>query len=91
MLGEGGPPPWEESKTRPTSVFQAEHRTMTAFILAVIVNSYNTGQVSVLLGAALQGPGPAALFRLNVCETVSLRRGHRGRGRGPSCSPPFAG
>ena len=30
-----------------TSVFQAEHRTMTAFILAVIVNSYNTGQVSV--------------------------------------------
>lgn len=47
MLGEGGPPPWGESKTRPTSVFQAEHRTMTAFILAVIVNSYNTGQVSV--------------------------------------------
>lgn len=29
-----------------TSVFQAEHRTMTAFILAVIVNNYNTGQVS---------------------------------------------
>lgn len=26
--------------------FQAEHRTMTAFILAVIVNNYNTGQVS---------------------------------------------
>lgn len=25
---------------------QAEHRTMTAFILAVIVNNYNTGQVS---------------------------------------------
>lgn len=29
------------------SVFQAEHRTMTAFILAVIVNNYNTGQVRV--------------------------------------------
>lgn len=27
------------------SVFQAEHRTMAVFILAVIVNSYNTGQV----------------------------------------------
>ena len=25
---------------------KAEHRTMTAFILAVIVNNYNTGQVS---------------------------------------------
>lgn len=27
-------------------LFKAEHRTMTAFILAVIVNNYNTGQVS---------------------------------------------
>lgn len=27
------------------SRFQAEHRTMAVFILAVIVNSYNTGQV----------------------------------------------
>lgn len=42
----------EESKTRPTSFFQAEHRTMTAFILAVIVNSYNTGQVSVVAAPA---------------------------------------
>lgn len=33
-------------------VFQAEHRTMTAFILAVIVNSYTTGQVSVIAAPA---------------------------------------
>lgn len=32
------------------SVFQAEHRTMTAFILAVIVNSYTTGQEACLQG-----------------------------------------
>lgn len=31
-------------------VFQAEHRTMTAFILAVIVNSYTTGQEACLQG-----------------------------------------
>lgn len=30
------------------SLFQAEHRTMAVFILAVIVNSYNTGQVSLV-------------------------------------------
>lgn len=36
-------------------VFQAEHRTMTAFILAVIVNSYTTGQVSI---TAAQPPQP---------------------------------
>lgn len=29
------------------SLLQAEHRTMAVFILAVIVNSYNTGQVWV--------------------------------------------
>ena len=35
---------------------------MTAFILAVIVNSYNTGQVSVAApGAALFGSGDAGL------------------------------
>ena len=28
-------------------VFQAEHRTMAVFILAIIVNSYTTGQVCV--------------------------------------------
>lgn len=61
---------------------------MTAFILAVIVNSYNTGQVSVMATPppraswALQGPGPAAPFHLNVCETVSLGRGHHGGGGG---------
>ncbi len=27
---------------------QAEHRTMAVFILAVIVNNYNTGQVKIL-------------------------------------------
>lgn len=37
-------------------VFQAEHRTMTAFILAVIVNSYTTGQVSITAGPALSDP-----------------------------------
>ena len=31
------------------SLSQAEHRTMAVFILAVIVNSYNTGQVWVCL------------------------------------------
>lgn len=41
-----------------TSVFQAEHRTMTAFILAVIVNNYNTGQVSVSHPVPLQRRGP---------------------------------
>ncbi|KAF7236887.1 Regulatory-associated protein of mTOR, partial [Varanus komodoensis] len=30
--------------------FKAEHRTMTAFILAVIVNNYNTGQEACLQG-----------------------------------------
>lgn len=29
----------------PVSCLQAEHRTMAVFILAVIVNNYNTGQV----------------------------------------------
>ena len=30
-------------------VFQAEHRTMAAFILAVMMNDYRPGQVSVRL------------------------------------------
>lgn len=85
-LGKFGFPPRGESKTRLTSVFQAEHRTMTAFILAVIVNSYNTGQVSATAAPPslhCRGLAPAALFWLNVCETVSLRRGLPGaRGGG---------
>lgn len=35
----------EEKKGVPVSRLQAEHRTMAVFILAVIVNNYNTGQV----------------------------------------------
>ena len=34
-------------------VFQAEHRTMAAFILAVMMNDYRPGQVSVRLPAFL--------------------------------------
>ncbi len=35
----------------PTSLllFQAEHRTMASFVLAMIVNNYQPGRVSILL------------------------------------------
>lgn len=46
-------------------MLQAEHRTMAVFILAVIVNSYNTGQVRVCV-------------RICVCFPL-LTRGPKGR------------
>lgn len=49
-------------------VFQAEHRTMTAFILAVIVNSYTTGQVSVIAA-----PGTADLSQTQSSSGVQPR------------------
>lgn len=42
-----------ENKTLCFFWLQAEHRTMAVFILAVIVNSYNTGQVCVCAHACL--------------------------------------
>ena len=33
----------------PPFLLQAEHRTMAAFVLAMIVNEYQNGQVSLLL------------------------------------------
>lgn len=73
------------------SVLQAEHRTMTAFILAVIVNGYTTGQVSAR-PSALQGrqavatQGSAHLFQTGPGghAAVELRPG-------PSLSWPLAG
>jgi hypothetical protein len=61
-------------------VFQAEHRTMTAFILAVIVNSYTTGQVSITAAPAtssLQEWHKGALF-------------HTGPRAGMPPRPPFS-
>lgn len=52
----------EGRQLRLAFVFQAEHRTMTAFILAVIVNSYNTGQVSTPATPSPQSP-PLTLQR----------------------------
>lgn len=46
------------------SVFQAEHRTMAVFILAVIVNSYTTGQVQT-------SPSSFFLCRLFCCSSLS--------------------
>ena len=62
-----------------TSVFQAEHRTMTAFILAVIVNSYNTGQVSVAL---LPHPCRACLW---VADAQLQALGFGGQRNCPEC------
>lgn len=56
-------PPWD-MHTKAGFVLQAEHRTMTAFILAVIVNSYATGQVSVPVAAVPLSPPLALQGRL---------------------------
>lgn len=89
--------PRESAKLGVTSLFQAEHRTMTAFILAVIVNNYNTGQVSVPGRPAPQRSGPRCraggsegLLSQVSDETVTFRGvagahqhgGHHGRGGG---------